>query len=534
MARRLSLARQVFVLQLAVIVLLVGAGGVLAYLDARRTSETSTERRVLTLALGLAELPDVRNALSLDDPSVALQPLAESVRRATRADFIVFMAPDRTRYSHPTPEMVGEKFLGTIGPALAGEPLTETYAGTLGPSVRAVVPILDDRDEVVALVSIGILRGEIGRELRQRIPLLLGVSGAALVIAALGSLAISRRLSRQTLGLGPDEITRMYEQHDAVLHAVHEGLVIVDPDGRIVLVNDEAVRLLGLAPGSTDPGPLPASDVDDPLGSHLAGGRPVDDLLVVHRDRVLVVNTELAAKDGRTLGTVTTLRDHTDLEALTGELDSARGFAEALRAQAHESANRLHTVVTMIELGHPERAIEFATEELATTQQLADRVVGTVEEPALAALLLAKAAQAHEKGVEFVITPDSRVGEVGIPTRDLVTLVGNLVDNAIDAALAGEPPRRVRLTATSSDEGLRLVVADSGAGIDPDHLDDAFSRGWSTKLSDQPHGRGLGLALVRQIINRHGGTVRVESDGGAVFTVDLPAVLSGPTRGAER
>ncbi|MCK5892514.1 MAG: sensor histidine kinase [Aeromicrobium sp.] len=533
MARRLSLARQVFVLQLTVIVLLVGAGGLLAYLDARSTSENSAERRVLTLALGLAELPSVGEALTLDDPSVVLQPLAESVRRATGADFIVFMAPDRTRYSHPSPELVGEKFLGTIDPALAGEPLTETYPGTLGPSVRAVVPIFDSDGDVVALVSIGILRGEIGRELQQRVPLLLGVSGAALAIAAWGSLAISRRLSRQTLGLGPDEITRMYEQHDAVLHAVHEGLVIVDPGGRIVLVNDEAVRLLGLPPGSVDPGPLTASDVDAPLGSHLASGRPVDDLLVVHRDRVLVVNSELAAKDGRILGTVTTLRDHTDLEALTGELDTARGFAEALRAQAHESANRLHTVVTMIELGNPERAVEFATEELATTQQLTDRVVGTVEEPALAALLLAKAAQAHEKGVEFVITPDSRVGEVGISSRDLVTLVGNLVDNAIDAALAGGPPRRVTLTATSSDEGLRLVVADSGAGIDPDHLDDAFTRGWSTKLSDQPHGRGLGLALVRQIVERHRGSLHVESDGGAVFTVDLPGGAD-PAHEAER
>jgi two-component system CitB family sensor kinase len=525
MGRRMSLARQLFVLQLAVIVLLVGAGAVLAYLDARRANQASAERRVLTLALGLAELPDVRDALRLEEPSVELQPLAESVRHATRADFIVFMAPDRTRFSHPTPEQIGKPFIGTIGPALAGEPLTETYVGTLGPSARAVAPVLDEQGEVIALVSIGILRGEIGKELQQRIPGLVGVSAAALAVAALGSLAISRRLSRQTLGLGPDEITRMYEQHDAVLHAVREGLVIVDPDGRIVLVNDEAVRLLGLPTQEPDSGALFAAHVDEPLGTHLASGEPVEDRLVVHRDRVLVVNTELAEKEGQTLGTVTTLRDHTELEALTGELDSARGFAEALRAQAHESANRLHTVVTMIELGHPERAVEFATEELVSTQQLTDLVVGTVEEPALAALLLAKAAQAHEKGVEFSITPDSRVGTVDVPARDLVTLVGNLVDNAIDAALAGDPPRRVTLTAASYDGGLRLVVADTGPGIDPDHLDDAFTRGWSTKQTEQPQGRGLGLALVRQIINRHGGSVQLDCDGGTVFTVDLPSTV---------
>jgi two-component system CitB family sensor kinase len=521
MHRRMSLARQLFLLQLGVIVLLVGAGTLLAFLDAQRISVSGAERRVLVLASALAELPEVHAALEQEDPSATLQPIAESVRKATDTDFIVFMAPDRTRYTHPNPDRIGEPFIGTIEPALAGGTVTETYEGTLGPSVRAVIPVRDETGDVVALISIGVLRSTLGRELLERVPVLLGVAGVATTVAALGSLVISRRLRRQTLGLGPVEITRMYEQHDAVLHAVREGLVIIDLHGRLALANDEAVRLLDL-PADAQGKEVDALELDEPLRSLLRSADQVSDELVVYRDRVLVASSEPATKDGRVLGTVTTLRDHTELETLSGELDSARGFAEALRSQAHESANRLHTVVTMIELGQPEKAVEFATVELASAQQLADQVVGAVDEPALAALLLAKAAQAHEKGVELVVAEDSEVRDVDVSARDLVTLVGNLVDNAIDAALAAPSPRRVIVKALTQRGGLMLEVADSGAGVDPERVEDIFTRGWTTKPAVGAHGQGLGLALVRQIITRYHGSVEVSRDGMTTFTVHLP------------
>lgn len=522
----MSLARQLFVLQLAVIVFLVGTGAVLAFLDARRASEDGAGRRVLALASALAHVPAARDAMRGTDPATELQPLAESVRTATDTDFVVFMAPDRTRYSHPVPDRIGGTFVGTVQPALDGRPFTETYEGTLGPSVRSVVPVTGADGEIIGLVSIGILQRQIGRELLQRVPVFVAVSGAALGLAALGSLLISRRMRRQTLGLGPTEITRIYEQHDAVLHAVAEGLVIVDLDGRLALANDEAVRLLDL-PTDAEGRLVADLPLDEPLRSLLAGQQQVSDRLIVYRDRVLVANAEPAEKDARRLGTVTTLRDHTELEALSGELDSARGFAEALRAQAHESANRLHTVVTMIELGQPERAVDFATEELASVQQLADQVVGAVEEPTLAAILLGKAAQAQERGVELLVTEDTAVDDVAIPARDLVTLVGNLVDNAIDAALAAPPPRRVSVTARSVDRGLWLTVTDTGAGVDTERVADLFTRGYSTKAASTPQGRGFGLALVNQIIARYGGSIDVSNDGGTRFDVELPAPEGG-------
>ncbi|MBB3036213.1 sensor histidine kinase [Hoyosella altamirensis] len=525
MRRPLSLAQQLFALQLAVIALLVIAGSALAYFDTRRISEAAAERRVLVLASALAELSEVHEALGSEDPAAQLQPLASTLVAATGSDFIVFMAPDRTRFSHPDESLIGQPYIGSVDAALAGGVVTETYEGTLGPSVRAVVPIrpaTDGSTEITALVSIGILQQQLGREVRERVPLLIGTAGGALLIAAGGTLLISRRLSRQTLGLGPTEITRMYEQHDAVLHAVREGLLIVDTEGRLILANDEAQRLLGLSEAAENR-PVSELGLDQPLTLLLTSGEPVADRLIVFRDRVLVVNTEIAQKDSRTLGTVTTLRDHTELETLTGELDSARGFAEALRAQAHESANRLHTVVTMIELGQPEKAVEFATVELQAAQQLTDRVLGAVEEPALAALLLSKAAQAHEKGVELIISEDTAVTIQDVSPRDLVTIVGNLVDNAIDAAVAAPPPRRVSVSAMTGESAFVLTVTDTGKGVDSQHIDDIFTRGWSTKTAEAPHGRGLGLALVKQILAKYSGTIEVEANGGTVLTVRLPA-----------
>lgn len=510
------------------IVLLVGTGAVLSYLDTRRQNEQVATQRVLAVVDSLAQSPGVPDAFDdasdnfdLDRCARLLQPLAEKARVATGTDFVVFMTTRGIRCSHPNPSQIGGEFLGHIEPALAGRAFTETYTGTLGPSVRAVAPIFGPDGTTRALVSAGITQASVSRDLSRELSVLLAVVLAALLAAGAGTYLVSRRFRRQTHGLTPDELTQMYEYHDAVLHAVREGLLLIDKRRRLRLANDEAIRLLEL-PDDTVGRPVSELPLSEPLADALDSGRECVDEIHLSAGRVLVVNQMTARWEGRDLGTVVTLRDHTDLEALTGELDNVRGFAEALRAQAHESSNRLHTVVTMIELGHPGRAVEFATAELVAAQRLADHLVDAVAEPALAALLLGKAAQAHEKGVEFVLTPDTAVRSGSIEPRDLVTVVGNLMDNAIDAALAAPPPRRVTITAREEGQALLVRVADTGAGLHAQNVREAFTRGWSTKPDDRPHGRGLGLALVGQVIDRYGGTVEVTNDDGAVFTVRLP------------
>jgi two-component system CitB family sensor kinase len=429
------------------------------------------------------------------------------------------MSPEGIRYTHPDPTQIGRHFIGHIEPALRGDDqFTETYTGTLGASVRAVVPVRDRTGTIRGLVAVGIKEANVSRDLSRQVPVLLLAALAALLLGGGGAWLVSRRLRRQTHNLGPAELTRMYEYYDAVLHAVREGLLLLDRAGRLQLANDEARRLLD----------LPSDAVGQPvaalgsLGATLADGRERVDEIHLTGERVLVVNQAPARWQGRDLGSVVTLRDHTDLQALTGELDSVRGFAESLRAQAHEAANRLHTVVSLIELGRVDQARDFATAELTMAQRLTDHVVAAVDEPILAALLLGKAAQASERGIDLVVADDVQVPEGAIDPRDLVTIVGNLLDNAMDAAVAGSPPYRVGFGARVSDGDLVLRVSDSGTGLGPADVERAFQRGWSTKSDDRLIGRGLGLALVGQAVHRYAGRIDVTSVGGAVFTVTLP------------
>ena len=352
--------RQLFALQAAIVGIVLCGLAVANWLQLQETERTAAAEEMLGIAHTLAASPEVLTALDDPDPSVSLQPLAERVRRETATDFVVVMTVDGVRYSHPVPTEIGRTFIGTIGPAAAGGTwFTETYTGTLGPSVRAVVPVVDG-GRVVALVSVGRSVSAVARDLARQVPLVLGAVAVALLLAASGSWLVSRWLRRATHDLGPAELARMYEYYDAVLHAVREGLLLLDREGRVQLVNDEARRLLALPPDvhgcRVDGIGLPAA-----LGEALAEGRGRDDEIHLTTDRIVVVSQGAARWAGRYLGTVVTLRDHTELRELVSELQTVRGFADSLHAQAHEAANQLHTVISLIELGRADAALEFAS-----------------------------------------------------------------------------------------------------------------------------------------------------------------------------
>jgi sensor histidine kinase regulating citrate/malate metabolism len=521
-SRERSLAQQIFVLQLLTVLLVAVVAVVLAYVDARRDQLESARLRSVNVAEAVADAPDVVRALESPDPSSDLQPYAERVRKDTGTDFVVIMALDRTRYSHPNPAELGRKFIGDLGGAPEGSVFTQQYTGTLGPSMRAVVPVRDSAGgDVVALVSVGITLDRVDRALERRL-LPIGLAAAAVVgVGALGAGLISRRLRRQTHGMGAAEITRMYEYYDSVLHAVREGMLLVDADDRVQLVNDEARRLLGLPEDVLGRG-LDELGLPEGLTRSLLAGDAGPDEIHLVGDRVLLVNQADAHWQGRDVGSVITFRDHTELRAVSGELDTVRGLAEALRAQNHEASNRLHTVVSLIELGRVDDAVRFATEELETAQVLTDVVVGSVHEPVVAAILLGKSAQAAERGIDLVIDEATAATDLVIEPRDVVTILGNLLDNAFDAVATAER-KQVRVRVHADADVLEVDVDDSGPGLPEDVREHVFRRGWSTKRGDDAVGRGLGLALVGQVVRRHGGRVRADESplGGARFTVRI-------------
>ncbi|MGW7455120.1 ATP-binding protein [Streptomyces sp. NPDC054787] len=527
-----SLAGQLFAMQVLLVAVVVAGCAVFAYATARSQAEDAARRQAGAVARAVADSPSVREAVrgaaGGSDPSALLQPYAEKVREDSGVDFVTIMAPDGRRWTHPDPRRIGEPFMGNTAPALRGETFSETYTGTLGPSIRVVTP-LEDEGRIVGLVSAGITVRAISDRLGAQLAALAWVAGGALALGAVGTYVVNARLRRHTHGMNAAELSRMYDYHQAALHGVREGLLMLDGQRRITLINDAGRELLGLPAGEITGSTVPDLGLPAPLTGALLADRPRVDEVHLTAERVLVVNSSPVAGGGRR-GTVVTLRDHTELQALTGELDHERGFTQALRSQAHEAANRLHTVVSLIELGRADEAVDFATAELELAQALTDEVVTAVGEPVLAALLLGKAAQAHERGVELVVTADSRSladGGAGLPpARDLITVLGNLIDNAVDAVTA-VPGARIAVTLRPEGHELLLRVADNGPGL-PEGVD-VFRRGWSGK----GEGRGLGLALVRQVAQRYGGAAVAAPGpgGGAEFTVRLPLAPSPSAQG---
>ncbi|MFI1292093.1 ATP-binding protein [Streptomyces sp. NPDC020792] len=520
-----SLAGQLFAMQAVLLALVVAGYAFFSYVSDRGQAEESARRQTTAVARSIADAPSVLAAVRTSDPSAELQPYALKVQQDTGVDFVTIMTPGGIRWTHPDPDQIGRPFLGNISRAQRGESFTETYTGTLGPSVRAVTPVEED-GRVVGLVSAGIKVEAISERVREQVIALFSVAGGILALGAIATYVINARLRRHTHGMNASELSRMHDYHQAALHAVREGLLMLDAQHRVALINDGGRELLGVGREEDVMGRSVADlGLPAPLTGALLASEPRVDEVHLTDSRVLVVNTS-PVSGGQRRGTVVTLRDVTELQSLMGELDSERGFSQALRSQAHEAANRLHTVVSLIELGRAEEAVEFATAELELAQALTDQVVSAVSEPVLAALLLGKAAQANERGVELVVSPDSGLDDGllprSLPPRDLVTILGNLVDNAVDAAQGGMPAR-VTVTACAEDGELVLRVADTGPGVHPAHADRVFQHGFSTKPTG-PGGRGLGLTLVRQAVRRHEGTLTVTEaeGGGAVFEARLP------------
>ncbi len=523
-AKHWPVARQLLVLQVLLLILVTAAAAVSLFGYTRSREEQAARNKVLSVAVAIGDNPFVAQAVTGDDPTAVLQPYADRVEAQASVDFVVVMSPARTRFTHPDRSQIGRPFIGNIGRALDGEPLTETYTGTLGPSVRTVAPVQDGQGRVVALVAVGVTTGAIRAQLLRQLPYLFGGLALLLAIAVAGALLVARRLRRQTRGLDSHSISQMYASNQAVLHSIREGLLVIGSDQRVGMINDEALRLLGL-PADTVGARVGDLPVADSIKATLLGARITVDELHLTGERVLVLSQSPTEWQGRAYGTVVTLRDRTELEALTGELSTTKAFAEALRSQAHEAANRLHTMVVLVETDRGADAVAYATAELELYQRLTDQVLAAVEEPVLVALLLGKAAQASERGIELTVAEDSRAPAGLLPGSELVTVVGNLVDNAIDASAEAPAPRRVTVTVRADEQDLLIQVEDTGPGLPPELREAAFTRGWSTKIATTTAGRGLGLALVNQVVTRRHGSLQVDTPagGGTRFTVRLPA-----------
>jgi two-component system CitB family sensor kinase len=529
MTRRLSLAGQLLALQVVIILLvLVGVAAVTVAQSTQRAEEFEV-RRAQAIAETLANARATREAMA-EDEVIALRVTAESFRSTSGSDSVVVARADRTVVATADPSELGARFDLGASTVLQGNSWLGDVEVRGGRAAVAMAPILPARgNEILGFVAVqraypGVLDG-----LAAAAPNLLTYLGLASAIGIGGSLLVARRVKRQTLGMEPTEIAGLVEHRDAMLHGIREGVVGLDLRGRVTLINDEAIRLLGI-PGNTLGRSLADLGVGEEMREALLTEEIERDRAVGSAGRVLVVNRLPIASRGRPIGSVTTLRDRTELLELRRELDLTRHVTDTLRAQAHEFSNRLHTIAGLIELGEADEAVRFVHRVSSGRSELTDAVTTAVRDPSIAALLIAKASQADEFGVDLRISPDSALpvldDELSI---DVATVVGNLVDNALDAATAARE-RWVEVALGLVDGEVDIVVRDSGPGVPPGMEREVFRRGITTKgpssrqtTGEEPAGeRGIGLSLVHLVCTRRGGDVTATSDGGSTFAARLP------------
>nr|WP_243766781.1 SpoIIE family protein phosphatase/ATP-binding protein [Streptomyces sp. GC420] len=361
------------------VVLLVAGAGLALVLQSRYDGDREAKNRSVAVAETFARSPGLQDVLKEDDPSKTLQPLAEETRKAAGVDFIVVMDTRGIRYSHPLPDRIGKRFVGTIEPSLHGEVLVESVDGPLGREVQAVVPVTAPDGKVVGLVSAGLKVENVTGVVDRQLPVILLTSAAGLAVATAGTALVARRLKRQTRGLGPTEMTRMYEHHDAVLHAVKEGVLIVGDDGRILLANDEAKRLLDLPADAEGRLVGDLTGLDPEISDLLRSGRTATDEVHVAGDRLLAVNQRPTDGEGGPMGTVATVRDSTELRALTGRAEEARTRLKLLYDAGVGIGTTLDVVRTAEEFTEVvvPRFTDFVTVDLAEPVLRGDEPTGS-------------------------------------------------------------------------------------------------------------------------------------------------------------
>jgi two-component system, CitB family, sensor kinase len=520
--RSMSLSTQLLVLQIAIVLVIVAGTGAVAAVLAAQANRDAYRDRMVAIAQSVAGLPTVVDALLAQDPQGQIQPIAEAVRKSSGLSYVVVTDDHGIRYSHPNPDRIGEMVSTDPSVALSGKVQIETQTGTLGESWRVKVPLRGPDGAVIGIVSVGIFEVDLQAQFADDLPGLIIAPIAAAVIGVIGSVWIGWLLRRRIYGLESEEIRTMLDTREAMLHGIQEGFIAVDADGRLVVVNDAAARLLGVESDQIL-GKDAAEVLDEELARFLLSGETAE-TPVLSGERVLVVHGAAARVKDRDVGHIAMLRDRTELEETLRDLSGARSLADDLRAQSHEFFNTLQVLSGLLETDQTDAALSFIHRVGGGGALPAGQLLHGIDDIEVSALVLAKSARAQELGIDLVVDPASHLREVE-QDDDLLTIVGNLLDNAIEALESRGGRVVLRISDDVAPDRITVSVDDDGPGV-PAHLRDAvFEMDVSDKGSvPRKERRGIGLTIVKRVAQRLGGTAVAEASaiGGARFVVDVP------------
>jgi len=497
----------------------------------KQVLEERIGEQALQLSRVVSELPQIRQGLIAQDPGV-VQPFAEMIRGQTNARFIVVGDRDGIRYSHPLPERIGKKRVGGDNQrALDGESYVSRAVGSLGPSLRGKSPVLDDGGNVIGVTSVGYMLDSVENTIGSYQDSVLQIVFISLAISILIAFWTSSYFKRVMFGLEPEEIAQLFEERNTTLQTIREGIISIDASGAITTINKTALDTLGLGDadlrGQNIRQVLPQSDMWQLLQSDKAEY----DREILINGKSLIVNRVPISVDGEITGVVSSFRLKDDIELLSRKLSHIEQYADTLRAQSHDFANKLHTIAGLIQIDASDQALELIGQESKGIQELVRLLTSSVSDPVLAGCILGKYNRAHELGLELEMDGMSHMGPIPdhIPVEGLVSMVGNIIDNAFEATRvnlleSAGSDNRIHLSLNDFGDDLVFEITDNGPGVPIDEQEIIFEKGISSKPGFD---HGYGLYLVKTIIDNLGGQALVEpgEGSGTRFVVYLPKQL---------
>ena len=495
-------------------------------ISSRIASETEENQAVQArnIARMVAHSPLVIDAMSGKRDEKDIQIYANEMRKATNVYFIVVMDMNAIRKSHPDSKEIGLPFKGgDEGPVLKGKEHASISKGALGPSLRSFTPIKDEKGKQIGAVAVGISLGNVEKAVKKsRTGIYIGTI-IGLLIGVLGAVILARYIKKILLGLEPFAIAKLLEEQSAMLQSVREGIVAVDQESNITLVNRAAVKMFQKAG-------LPDNPIGTNIEKYMSTTR-LNDLLKTGKAELdeeqnlngvtILTNRVPVIVGNKVVGAIATFRDKTEIQVLAEELTGVRTYADALRAQAHEYMNKLHVILGMVHTGYYEKVVEYINETVNHRNNEIGFVTKKIKDPVLAGFLIGKLSYARESGTELFVSCEQHIPQPAVSeiTHELITIVGNLIDNAI-MAVSGCPVKKVTVAFDYADDILTIEVKDTGKGMSEEIQNQIFNKGFSTNGEN----RGLGLYLVSQAVKKLEGDLILSSkpEKGTVFAVYIP------------
>jgi two-component system CitB family sensor kinase len=479
------------------------------------------------VATTIASMPEIQHAFYLDDPSVVIQPIVENIRIQIDAEYIVVGNKEGIRYSHPLSERIGKKMVGGDNERALkeGKSYVSKATGSLGASLRGKVPVIGENGEILGVVSVGFLIEDVHDLIIGYAKPVIWIAIIVLIIGAIGAILLANSIKRIMFGLEPDEISMLLKQRNAVIESVREGIMVINNQGKIVIINQAAYEILSLDSEKQVVGEAVLNIIPNTsLVEVLETGEEQFDRQMELNNKQIIANRLPVKSGNEVIGVVSSFRLKSDIDQLTEELSQVKRYSEALRAQTHEFNNLLYTISGLIQLGSNDEALELIHKETENQKDFVQFLMKKIKDPWLGGIILGFYNRAKELKITFEFDRESSIEKLPkhIDNSYLVSILGNVMTNAFEAMEKhNNHDKKVRLFITDIGNDLLIEIEDAGPGIEDHQMSNIFRKGFSTKEGEN---RGLGLSRVTELVVEMHGSIAIEQGefGGALFIVAIP------------